>query len=924
MLHDQSLQPGTRLSGGKFIIDRLIGRGGFSFIYEGRIIYRLDLDNELVGLQAEEKPVVIKELYNKDYAQRSKDGISLQWNDDNRPLEERFSEKIKSKTRSEAIKLRNLRHTNILHIIGAVEENNTIYQITQKIEGAVDLSKKLGLGTEVAEKLPLVQARKYILELVQALKLVHSLNIIHLDIKPENILIDQEDRAILIDFGISMTLDSNDYKVSSIILNAASRPWAPVEQYSITDRNSVGFESDIYALGQTIYALLTGIVPPDHTSILSGTAALVAPSEYNREVSDYLDRVISKCVEMKRAHRYQTIEDFERAFCGEAEYSQLVVRAEAAAREKQWAETIALLNEAEGYIPLPYELEELRRNCIHSLTEQDIAQHLAEARHLISQKAYSEAKQKLDLLPKSVEVSQLISECNKLLNEQRLADLIEQADQAIVKGNYPLAEGLVEQVLTIDPKHRIAISLSHEIAGDSRLLDLISDDYDFIRETKESRFTEIQTIYEKAETIADGHREKRLSQKLASLKTYGYKAWEHAMFLVEMALPPRGDVETTLRINQTSLELIQGLYAPFTHINRVVSLLKHLEEIVACCQYLLDHIPAEETKLQLGHIPAEETKLLNQISVLQARIAYLTQSLEWLSARRQGNHSIYDYFYREYEYLLQSDRDKLKKCEGVYRNKQLVSVCDRLLKEQNFEELRNKLNSPDAKYLTPEQKKKYQATLPRKSNFIKKLLRWCLYIVLALIAGLFLLGLLFSESSEPYSSSDTIDSVILVDTDSIVQSKAKERMKQEEERRARVQAEAEIRKQQEAQAAKLKKEAEAKAQAEKQRKEQEEARVAKLKQEAEAKAQAERQRKEQEEANRKKALQLVQQAEKLFANRELEQACQLYIKANKLSKGSGNIGAERFERLATSLSDDTSAPAYTKAKERAARIRASR
>lgn len=816
MLHDQSLQPGTRLSGGKFVIDRLIGRGGFSFIYEGRIIYRLDLDNELVGLQAEEKPVIIKELYNKDYAQRGKDGINLQWNDDNRPLEERFSEKIKSKTRSEAIKLRNLRHPNILHIIGAVEENNTIYQITQKIEGAVDLSKKLGLGTEVAQKLPLVQARKYILELVQALKLVHSLNIIHLDIKPENILIDQEDRAILIDFGISMTLDGKDYQVSSIILNAASRPWAPVEQYSMTDRSSVGFESDIYALGQTIYALLTGIIPPDHTSILSGTATLVAPSEYNREVSDYLDCVICKCIEMKRSQRYQTIEDFERAFNGEKEYDQLINRAEEASRAEQWAEAFSLLNEAEGYIPLSYELEELRRNCMHSLTAQDIAQHLAEAKHLISQKAYSEAKQKLDLIPQTEEVRQLNSECNKFLNEKRLADLIEQADQALVEGNYPLAKGLVEQVLTLDPQNRVAISLSHEIAGDSYLLDLISEDNDyalpFVWETRESIFSDIQIIYEKAEMVADGFSKKRLSQKIASLQAYGYKVSEYSDFLVERPLPPRGELNAGyyLRINKESLKLIQGLYAPFTHINRVESLFHHLEEAVACCQYLFDQIPAEETKL-LSRVPTLEIGISYQISVLQTRIAYLTQSLEWLSARKKGNNSVYDAFHTEYKLLLQSDRNELKEYEYSYRRMQFVSECDRLLQRQNFDELRNKLNSPDAKYLTPGQKKMYQVALPRKFNFIKKFLRWSLYIVLVLIVGFFLLEMLFSEPSRTSSSSDIIEPVLVVDTDSIAQSETEERIKQEEERQTRERSEAE--------AVKQKQKAEAKAQAERQRKE---------------------------------------------------------------------------------------------------------
>lgn len=951
---DQSLQPGTRLSGGKFIIDRLIGRGGFSFIYEGRIIYRLDLDNDFVGLQAEEKSVVIKELYNKDYARRSDDRIRLQWNDDNRPLEERFSEKIKSKTRSEAIKLRNLRHPNILHIIGAVEENNTIYQITQKIEGAVDLSKKLGLGTEAAQRLSLAQARKYIIEVVQALKLVHSLNIIHLDIKPENILIDQNDRAILIDFGISMTLDGKDYQVSSIILNAASRPWAPVEQYSITDRSSVGFESDIYALGQTIYALLTGIIPPDHTSILSGTATLVAPSEYNREVSDYLDCVICKCIEMKRSHRYQTIEDFERAFNGEVEYNHIVARAEEAARAEQWAEAIALLNEAERYIPLSFELEELRRACMHSLTQQDIAQHLSEAQQLIDRQAYAEAKQELALLPQTEEVHRLVKQCDEALLAERITHLLSEAEAKLLAGDYPQAEALIEQLLSLSPEHRGGRSLLAELRADLLLIKALEkvrmgffmdwsySDVGFVKE-------EIIPLYEEAFELSPEERVERLSYKLANSREYIPKCNYYATKIDWRLLPlSKQAIEYTILDLKHRFSLYSELFAPLRHLPVVQDYLTYSDKEITLYEHLLIFFPNDET-IAIGVSEAERLHR-ECIFPLQQAIAYLDQQGEMEEAAKDIAKDLRSQLHSQQEELRSLKKKELLRkldslvssqdMEGLAQrldsresdclsdeerqpylkyiqselHRHIIRELDELVEHKDFEGLKRRLNFSDADCLKPEERQKYIALLPKRTNALGAVLRWCLYGGLALVAG-FALWMFVSTGSEPTPQSEPYSSPLPIDTietDSLTrirQSEVEELARQEAEaRQAQERAEAEV--------------------AERQRIEAE-AEAAKQKQEVEAKAQAERQRKEQvakqeAESNLREALRLVQQADALFARRELEQACQLYVKANRLSKGSGNVGAERFERLAASLSDDTSAPAYKNAKERAARIRAAR
>lgn len=362
-MHNESLKPGSSLADGRFIIDKLMAKGGFSYIYEGRLIYHLALDNEFVSIKAEERPVVIKELYISDKSHREPDGITLRWNDENEPDEEsRLSYRIKNKTRNEALKLRMLTSPYILRLIGAFEENNTIYQITEKIQGAIDFHKKLSLSSDkVGKKLSVQDALRYITQVSEALKEVHSNNIVHLDIKPENILCDYADNAILMDFGISMTIGENMGKSS--ILTAASRPWAPPEQYNAKSMITVSFASDIYSLGQTFYAFLTGVIPPDFSEVTSGSAILQLPSEYNKEVSDYLDEVVTKCIQTKRDKRYQTIEEFLFALQGENDYKAIVNKAQDAVQQENYEQAIHLLNDSERYVSLSPDLLNLKLEC---------------------------------------------------------------------------------------------------------------------------------------------------------------------------------------------------------------------------------------------------------------------------------------------------------------------------------------------------------------------------------------------------------------------------------------------------------------------------------------------------------------------------------------------------------------------------------
>lgn len=465
MTHDESLKPGSSLADGRFIVDKLIAKGGFSYIYEGRIIYRLALDNEFVSIKVEEKPVVIKELYISEKSRRESDGITLRWNDENEPDEKnRLSYRIKNKTRNEALKLRLLTSPYILKLIGAFEENNTIYQITEKIEGAVDFHKRQGLSAEkIGTKLSVFDAVRYITQISEALKEVHGKNIVHLDIKPENILCDYKDNAILIDFGISMTIGENTGK--STVLTAASRPWSPPEQYNIKDTVAISFASDIYSLGQTFYAFLTGVIPPDFSEVTSGSTILQLPSEYNKDVTDYLDEVVIKCIQTKRDKRYQTIEDFLLALQGEDDYKVLIDKAQKAEQNEEYERAIHLLNESEKYIPLSSDLLELRYEYQNKLKQQqnerENKQKEEEALKLIHDGDFENALSILELLPFNAHIRQQMEKCRQGISLRKKTELIAAAENLIGKKQYENALSKYQEAKVIDQSD-VAIDRSIE------------------------------------------------------------------------------------------------------------------------------------------------------------------------------------------------------------------------------------------------------------------------------------------------------------------------------------------------------------------------------------------------------------------------------------------------------------------------------
>ena len=279
-----NLPTGTYLQGGKYRITRFIGSGGFGCTYEA-------LHTEL------EERVAIKEFFVKNFCNRdettSRVSVATQ-------SQKALVEKLRSKFKDEAKAMFRLRHPGIVRVSDVFEENGTVYYVMDFIEG-----RSLQAIVEEEGRLPEHRALKYVRQVADALRYIHEHNRLHLDVKPGNIMVDSSDNAILIDFGASKQYDEENGENTSTLVGKTPG-YAPLEQMS---NRVVRFfpATDIYALGATLYKLLTGVTPPDAAMLASGGEEL-SPLPFT--VSGNTRRAVSAAMSLKKDDRPQDIGDF--------------------------------------------------------------------------------------------------------------------------------------------------------------------------------------------------------------------------------------------------------------------------------------------------------------------------------------------------------------------------------------------------------------------------------------------------------------------------------------------------------------------------------------------------------------------------------------------------------------------------------------
>ena len=276
------LAPNTQLQSGKYKIVRFLSSGGFGCTYEG----------EHVMLH---KRIAIKEFFVKDFCNRDENTSHVTVGTQSKVA---LVEKLRSKFIDEAVALSQLSHPNIVSVSDVFMENGTAYYVMDFIDG-----KSLHQIINELGALPEGEAISYIKDAAEALKYVHSLNRLHLDIKPGNIMVNSMDNAILIDFGASKQYDEVDGENTSTLLGKTPG-YAPIEQMSNNVKQFTP-ATDIYSLGATLYKLLTGVTPPDATEIFNeGLEEL--PESISKSTND----AVMKAMELRVKNRPQTIDAF--------------------------------------------------------------------------------------------------------------------------------------------------------------------------------------------------------------------------------------------------------------------------------------------------------------------------------------------------------------------------------------------------------------------------------------------------------------------------------------------------------------------------------------------------------------------------------------------------------------------------------------
>lgn len=242
-----ALKPGTELLHGQFRIEKFLNAGGFGMTY----LARDSLD----------RIVVIKECFPSSMCCRNDGNVMAR----SRQHQAEFDAVVKH-FGAEARRLSKLQHDNIVGIHQVFEDNMTAYMALDFVRGR-DL---LDTIEDTRMKLHPRDVKDILLKCLEAVHYIHTNDVLHRDISPDNILIDGKGNPVLIDFGAAKEEATRASRALSA-LHVVKDGYSPHEFYIAGSTQDAS--SDLYSFGATFYHVLTGIAPPDSQARVSAIAA---------------------------------------------------------------------------------------------------------------------------------------------------------------------------------------------------------------------------------------------------------------------------------------------------------------------------------------------------------------------------------------------------------------------------------------------------------------------------------------------------------------------------------------------------------------------------------------------------------------------------------------------------------------------------
>ena len=287
------LQPGTVIHGthNDYRIERVLGQGSFGITY----VANVRLKGRLGAIESAAM-VAIKEFFLRDVSCRN--GLRVFSVSDSTLCSDYRRDFLR-----EAQNLSRLDNDHIVKVLETIEENDTVYYVMEYLSGGNLDQHILSHG-----KLSCREALDIAIQIGEALKCMHAQHMLHLDLKPLNVMRGEDGHIVLIDFGLSKCFGADGQPESSTRIGQGTTGYAPIEQHSFKKTDGFMPTLDIYALGATLFKMLTGCVPPEASVVLN--EGLPVDELSSAGVPPAVIALVERAMQPLRRMRHQTVGEF--------------------------------------------------------------------------------------------------------------------------------------------------------------------------------------------------------------------------------------------------------------------------------------------------------------------------------------------------------------------------------------------------------------------------------------------------------------------------------------------------------------------------------------------------------------------------------------------------------------------------------------
>lgn len=287
------LQPGTVIHGthNDYRIERVLGQGSFGITY----VANVRLKGRLGAIESAAM-VAIKEFFLRDVSCRN--GLRVFSVSDSTLCSDYRRDFLR-----EAQNLSRLDNDHIVKVLETIEENDTVYYVMEYLSGSNLDQHILSHG-----KLSCREALDIAIQIGEALKCMHAQHMLHLDLKPLNVMRGEDGHIVLIDFGLSKCFGADGQPESSTRIGQGTTGYAPIEQHSFKKADGFMPTLDIYALGATLFKMLTGSVPPEASVVLN--EGLPVDELSSAGVPPAIIALVERAMQPLRRMRHQTVGEF--------------------------------------------------------------------------------------------------------------------------------------------------------------------------------------------------------------------------------------------------------------------------------------------------------------------------------------------------------------------------------------------------------------------------------------------------------------------------------------------------------------------------------------------------------------------------------------------------------------------------------------